>query len=141
MEATTYTLQAYDWPFVNERPITFEQLLPSLCVCANCEVFAADAALLPCRHTLCGRCLKDACDGHSSERRHPSGWCPLDGEYFVDEEVVDVYFPQEHLMALPVRCFHAGLGCTFDGVLGDLQDHLQECLFGTRAFVLTTRCL
>ncbi|XP_072140618.1 TNF receptor-associated factor 6-A-like [Dermacentor andersoni] len=130
MEATTYTLQGYDWPFVNEQPITFEQRLPWVRVCANCMVVAADAVLLPCWHTLCGRCLEDACDGHSCEHRHRFGWCPLDGETFVEEDVIDVYFPLENLMALPVRCFHASLGCPFNGVLGELQHHLLECIFG-----------
>ncbi|XP_072140613.1 TNF receptor-associated factor 6-A-like [Dermacentor andersoni] len=130
MEATTYTLQGYDWPFVNEQPITFEQPLPSECVCANCEVVAADAVLLPCWHTLCGRCHKDACDGPSCEHRPRFGLCPIDGECFLAEDVFDVYFSLEYLMTLPVRCFHAGLGCPFNGVLGELQHHLLECIFG-----------
>ncbi|XP_075526768.1 TNF receptor-associated factor 4-like [Dermacentor variabilis] len=130
MEATTYTLRGYGWPFVNEQPITFEQRLPWLRVCANCRVVADDAVLIACWHTLCGRCIEDACGGHSCGHRHRFGWCPLDGEYFVEEAVVDVYFPLEYLMALRVRCFHAGLGCPFNGVLGELQHHLQECIFG-----------
>ncbi|XP_075526752.1 TNF receptor-associated factor 6-A-like [Dermacentor variabilis] len=130
MEATTYTIQGYDWQFLNEQPITFEHPLPSVCICAKCEVFAADAAQLPCRHTLCGRCLKDACDGDCCEHRHRFGWCPLDGEFFVEEDVVDAHFPLAFLMILPVRCFHAGLGCPFDGELGELQHHLLECIFG-----------
>ncbi|XP_075526750.1 uncharacterized protein LOC142558517 [Dermacentor variabilis] len=150
MEETTYTLEGFDWPFVNERPITFEQPLPSVCVCVNCEVVAANAVLLPCGHTLCGFCLNDACDGGDNSTRRESGnlehthcfgSCPLDGEPFEKEDVVDLCFPLERLMALPVYCFHASLGCPFDGVLGELQHHLLECIFGTATFVLTTRCL
>ncbi|XP_075526765.1 TNF receptor-associated factor 6-like [Dermacentor variabilis] len=146
---TTYTLEGFNCPFVNERPITFVKPLSWVRVCVRCTVVAADTVLLPCGHTLCDWCLDDISDcganparweGGSFEDRPRDGSCPLDSEPFVETDLVVLDFPVPHLLKLPVRCFHADLGCPFVGKLGELQHHLRECLFRTETFVLMPRC-
>ncbi|XP_072140615.1 TNF receptor-associated factor 6-like [Dermacentor andersoni] len=146
---TTYTLEGFNCPFVNERPITFLKPLSWVRVCVRCTVVAADTVLLPCGHTLCDSCLDDISDcgtnaarreGDSFEDRPRDGSCPLDSVPFVETDLVVLDFPVPHLLKLPVRCFHAGLGCPFVGKLGKLQGHLRQCLFRTETFVLMPRC-
>ncbi|KAH7974652.1 hypothetical protein HPB49_017692 [Dermacentor silvarum] len=148
LPGTTYTLEGFNCPFVNERPITFLQPLPWVRVCMNCKVVAAEAALLPCCHTLCDWCLEDACyrgtnsaqrKGGNSVDRHRGGSCPLDSEPFVTTDVANLNFPVQYLLRLRVHCFHANLGCSFQGELGQLQDHQQECLFKAKTYVLPPR--
>ncbi|KAH7974973.1 hypothetical protein HPB49_022294 [Dermacentor silvarum] len=148
LPGNTYTLEGFNCPFLNERPITFVKPLSWVRVCVNCKVVAAETALLPCAHTLCNCCLEDICyrgtnsaryECGSSEDRHRGGSCPLDRDSFVETDVVDLNFPVQHLMKLPVHCFHADFGCWFKDELGKLEDHLRECLFRATTYALPPR--
>ncbi|KAH6930976.1 hypothetical protein HPB50_021158 [Hyalomma asiaticum] len=114
----TQTLFGFDCG-LDWRPTTFVKAIPSTRMCSVCGLVPAKAATLPCRHLLCMHC-------YGNKRK----CCPLDGEFFQEEDVAISVFGKDSVLGRMVRCWNAHNGCDVEDLASAMIEHFaNDCRF------------
>lgn len=91
-------------------------------ICSFCHLLLKDAVQTCCGHLYCKECLENLYFNNQSKLI-----CMVCQKKFLENEVFSDTSKRREVQSLVVHCTSMGDGCTWEGKLSKLADHLSEC--------------
>ena len=98
-----YSYKGVEYEFVNTQIELLEELK-----CPICLELVSDPVQTSCGHLFCGKCIKG------------TNTCPIDRSQFTSHAD---NFNHRRVRNFKVKCPKKGIGCQWQGVLGDVEEH------------------